>query len=387
MPADPIALAQALIRCPSVTPAEGGALALLERTLAPAGFMVDRPVFSEPGLPDVENLFATIGAGAPHIAFAGHTDVVPPGPAEAWSHPPFAGEIAAGCLYGRGAADMKGGIAAFVAAALDFVAAGPVPGTLSLLIAGDEEGPAVNGTAKLLSWAAGHGHRFDAALVGEPTSPAKLGEAIKVGRRGSLSATLSVFGRQGHAANPQWADNPIPRMLTLLGALIAERFDEGTARFQPTNLEITGVDTGNPAFNVIPARVSAQFNVRFNDRWTFATLSERLQAILREADRNGANGHRLVFEPFNSPAFVTDAASLIRPLSAAIEAVTGIVPEQSTSGGTSDARFIKDYCPVVEFGLVGSTIHQADERVAVDDLRALTRIYRGFLDRMFGRLA
>ncbi|MCW5696118.1 MAG: succinyl-diaminopimelate desuccinylase [Bauldia sp.] len=383
MPADPVAIAQDLIRCPSVTPAEGGALAYLERVLSAAGFRVDRPVFSEPGQPDVENLFATIGSGKPHLVFAGHTDVVPPGHAEDWSHPPFAAEIADGWLYGRGAADMKGGIAAFVAAALDRLAANSLPGTLSFLITGDEEGPAVNGTVKLLRWAAERGHRFDACLVGEPTNPATLGDAIKVGRRGSLSATLTVRGRQGHAANPQWADNPVPRMVALLAALDAEMFDEGTADFQPTNLEITSVDVGNPAFNVIPAAATARFNIRFNDRWTGETLTARLRAILDGASPRGAAGYEIVFEPFNSPAFLTDADRLIGPLSDAVAAVTGKVPQRSTSGGTSDARFIKDYCPVVEFGLVGATIHQVDERVSVEDVRMLTRIYRGFINRFF----
>lgn len=381
--ADPVALAQALLRCRSVTPEEGGALTVLEEALAPAGFTVARPVFTEPGTAPVENLFASIGHGSPHLVFAGHTDVVPPGDPALWQHDPFAGDIADGILYGRGAVDMKGGIACFLAAALDFVAAGRLTGALSFLITGDEEGPSVNGTVKLLAWAADKGPRFDAALVGEPTNPARLGDAIKVGRRGSLSGTLTVRGRQGHAAYPELADNPIPRLHALMGALLAEPFDAGSARFQPTHLEFTSVDVGNPAFNVIPDRATTRFNIRFNDGWDHARLTARLRHILDGATPQGADGYELAFQPFNSPAFLTEAPALIEPLAAAIAAETGARPALSTNGGTSDARFIKDYCPVVEFGLVGQTMHQVDERVPVADLEALTRIYRGFLERYF----
>ncbi len=384
MPADPVAIAQSLIRCPSVTPAEGGALAFLESVLAAAGFAVARPVFSASGTPDVENLFATIGAGAPHFVFAGHTDVVPPGDAAAWRHGPFAGAVENGVLFGRGAVDMKGGIAAFVAAALDFVTAGTWRGTLSFLITGDEEGPSVNGTVKLLAWAAARGHRFDAALVGEPTNPGALGEAIKVGRRGSLSGTIRVDGRQGHVAYPHLADNPVPRLVALLAALGSGPLDGGTDRFQPSNLEITSVDVGNATFNVIPASASARFNIRFNDRWTAAALEAYIRAKLDAATPAGAAAYRLSLEPAMSDVFLTRADSLIAPLADAIDDVTGRRPELSTSGGTSDARFIKDYCPVVEFGLVGRTMHQVDEHTPVADLLALTRIYRNFLARFFG---
>ena len=380
MSADPVTILQDLVRCPSVTPNEGGALAYLERVLKPAGFLVDRPVFSDPGTPDVENLFAIIGDSGPHLMFAGHTDVVPTGPADQWTHPPFSGAVADGILYGRGSADMKGGIACFLAAAVDWLAEKPRKGTLSFLITSDEEGPAVNGTVKTLEWAVARGHRFDASLVGEPTNPAKIGEAIKVGRRGSLSGTITVTGKQGHVAHPQVADNPVPRMLRLLAALTAERFDEGSERFQRSNLEVVGVDVGNRAFNVIPAAITAKFNIRFSDRWTYDTLTARIRAIL---DSVLPGGYGLVFERFNSPAFFTDAGALIEPLSVAIEEETGLRPERSTSGGTSDARFIKAYCPVVEFGLVSRTIHQIDEQVPVADLHALKRIYRGFIDRFF----
>jgi succinyl-diaminopimelate desuccinylase len=374
-------LLQDLIRCRSVTPDEGGALALLERVLHPAGFIVDRPVFSDDDTLDVENLFATIGSGEPHFVFAGHTDVVPTGPEEKWTHPPFAGEIADGILYGRGSADMKGGIACFVAAALDWLSEGPRPGKLSFLITGDEEGPAINGTVKLLEWAAEHGHRFDGCIVGEPTNATRIGEAIKVGRRGSISGTITVTGKQGHVAHPHLADNPVPRLLALAAALAAERFDEGNDRFPPTNLEVTSVDVGNPTYNVIPAAATARFNVRFTDDWTYETMTARIRAVLDAAD---AGPYALDFVRFNSPAFYTDAGSLIDPLAAAIEAETGLHTDRSTTGGTSDARFIKDHCPVVEFGLVHATIHQIDERVPVSDLELLTRIYRRFLDSYFG---
>jgi len=374
------ALLQDLVRCRSVTPAEGGALALLERVLEPAGFLVDRPVFSDTDTPDVENLFATIGDSRPHLVFAGHTDVVPTGPEAKWTHPPFAAEIADGVLYGRGSADMKGGIACFAAAALDWLEAGDRPGRISFLITGDEEGPAINGTVKLLEWAAAHGHRFDACVVGEPTNAERVGETIKVGRRGSVSGTITVTGRQGHVAHQHLADNPVPRLVALAKALSDARFDNGNDRFPPTNLEVTSVDVGNEAFNVIPAQATARFNIRFTDDWTYETVTARIRAILDEV---APGGYAIEFERFNSPAFHTDAGALIDPLAAAITAETGLTPERSTGGGTSDARFIKAYCPVVEFGLVHATIHQIDERVPVADLELLTRIYRRFIENYF----
>ncbi len=383
--ADPVALLSALIRCPSVTPTEGDALALLESVLAPAGFTVSRPVFREAGTPDVENLFATIGSGAPHLVFAGHTDVVPPGDPARWSHGPFAGDISDGFVHGRGAVDMKGGIAAFVAAALGYLAdrGGAPQGTISLLITGDEEGPSVNGTVKLLDWASRNGHRFDAAIVGEPTNPKRLGDAIKVGRRGSLSGRITVFGRQGHVAYPHLAINPIPQLTKLIRRVTAEALDEGSERFDPSNLEFVGLDVDNTAWNVIPAEASARFNIRFNDQWTVATLEAWLAARLDEAAGNEI-AYELELMEGSSESFLTHSASLIDNLSDAVESVTGRRPDLSTSGGTSDARFIKDYCPVVEFGLVGETMHQVDERAAVDDVVALTAIYRRFLDDWFG---
>lgn len=378
------ALARDLLRCPSVTPAEGGALALLQDHLAAAGFAVERPVFSDRDTPDVENLFATIGADGPHFVFAGHTDVVPAGDEAAWTHAPFGGTIADGILYGRGAVDMKGGIAAFAAAALGFLAERGTDfgGRISFLITGDEEGPAVNGTVKLLKWAEAAGHRFDACIVGEPTNPDRLGDAIKVGRRGSLTGTLTVTGVQGHVAYPHLAENPLPDLVRLSQALNALSLDEGNERFQPSNLEMTTIDVGNPATNVIPRQAMARFNIRFNDLWSVETLSRRVREAL-EAVEGIACDWTLEFARDASESFLTNDAVLIEALGAAIEAETGRRPDLSTGGGTSDARFIKNYCPVVEFGLVGQTMHKVDEQVPVADLDRLAAIYRRFLDSYF----
>ena len=387
-PTDPAEILAALIRCPSVTPAEGGALAALEAMLAPLGFNVERPAFSEAGTPDVENLYARLSGNGPHLMFAGHTDVVPPGDEDAWSHPPFAAEVVDGEMYGRGAVDMKGGIACFVAAVARHIEKhGPPPGSVSLLITGDEEGPAINGTSKLLEWAAGKGESWDGAIVGEPTNPDTMGDMIKIGRRGSISGTVTVNGTQGHAAYPHLADNPLPGLLALAGALLSPAFDEGTSEFQPTNLELTSIDTGNTAANVIPARATFAFNIRFNDTWTADTLKAEVVARLEKA----ANGlgkpvrFALNWRDRPSPVFLTRDERLTGLLSGAVESVTGRAPKLSTSGGTSDARFIKDYCPVVEFGLVGQTMHMVDERVALADLETLTAIYERFLEDWFGR--
>lgn len=378
------ALARDLLRCPSVTPEEGGALTLLQERLEAAGFTVSRVVFSEPGTPDIDNLFATIGSGAPHFVFAGHTDVVPAGDSAAWRHDPFAGTVDEGVLYGRGAVDMKGGIAAFAAAAIDFLAArgGALPGTISLLITGDEEGPAINGTVKLLDWARAQGHRFDACIVGEPTNPNALGDAIKVGRRGSLSGTLTVTGVQGHVAYPHLAKNPVPDLMALVGALTGLSLDAGNERFQPSNLEITSVDVGNTAFNVIPRQAEARFNIRFNDQWTLDALRARIRAALEGVSGLSCDWS-LCFKSDASESFLTHDAALIDTLAEAVEAETGKRPELSTGGGTSDARFIKNHCPVVEFGLVGQTMHQVDERVPLAELDRLAAIYRRFLEVYF----
>jgi succinyl-diaminopimelate desuccinylase len=371
---DPVALARALIRCPSVTPDDGGALGLVEQALSALGFDCHRLTFDDDGSPAVGNLYARLGDGAPHLAFAGHTDVVPPGDLTAWRVDPFAAEVVGETLYGRGAVDMKGAIAAFVAATARFLAEHRPAGSISLLITGDEEGAGVNGTRKLLGWLKEQGIKLDACVVGEPTNPAKLGEMIKIGRRGSLTGWLTVPGVQGHAAYPERADNPIPRLLAMLGALSAETLDKGSAYFQPSELVITSVDVGNPVSNVIPAEARATFNIRFNDRHSASALEARLRKQLDAVP----GGYELRTES-SGEAFVTEPGPFSELLESVIERELGMTPELSTSGGTSDARFIKDVCPVVEFGLVGATIHQVDECVALADLEALTRVYRALL--------
>jgi succinyl-diaminopimelate desuccinylase len=382
-PADPVAIARELLRCPSVTPAEGGALAYLERVLAAAGFTVHRPVFSEAGTADVENLYARIGTAAPHLMIAGHTDVVPPGDEGAWTHGPFAGEVVDGVLYGRGAVDMKGGVACFVAAALAYVAAagGNPKGSLSFLITGDEEDVAVNGTVKLLKWAAERGEKFDHCILGEPSNPQALGDAVKVGRRGSLNGSLVVSGKQGHVAYPQLADNPIRSLVRLMGALMGEPLDRGSEHFDPSNLEFTNVDVGNRTVNLIPSEAGARFNIRFNDHHTQASL----KALLEQRAAAAANGARwrIDWEPSNADVFLTPPSPFIDAVADSVAEIAGRRPQLSTSGGTSDARFIKNYCPVIEFGLVGQTMHQVDERTPTADLVTLTTIYRRIIERYF----
>ncbi|CAN7181893.1 succinyl-diaminopimelate desuccinylase [Rhizobium sp. LjRoot30] len=391
LPTDPIANLQTLIRCPSVTPAEGGALSALETMLTPLGFAVERVMATDEDTPDIENLYARLGGDGPHLMFAGHTDVVPVGDAGAWTHPPFAAEIAGGEMFGRGAVDMKGGIACFIAAIARHVEKNGAPkGSVSFLITGDEEGPAINGTIKLLQWAAAKGEHWDACVVGEPTNPDRLSDMIKIGRRGSLSGKITVNGVQGHAAYPHLADNPVRGILQLTQALLDPPFDQGTADFQPSNLEVTSVDVGNPATNVIPAKATASFNIRFNDTWTAETLQAEIAGRLQRAAadtrlRPGREpvSYQLAWAERPSHVFLTRNNALIDSLSGAIEKVTGQMPKLSTTGGTSDARYIKDYCPVVEFGLVGQTMHMVDERVAVADLETLTRIYETFIERWF----
>ena len=376
-------ITRALIRCPSVTPAEGGALAYLEKLLGDAGFETHRVTFSDKDTPDVENLYARIGEGAPHLTFAGHTDVVPTGDETLWRFPPFSAEIADGRVWGRGACDMKGGIAAFAAAALRYVGTHGKPrGTISLLITGDEEGPAINGTVKLLEWVDARGEKFSHAIVGEPTNPNALGDMIKIGRRGSLNGDITVVGRQGHSAYPQQADNPIPTLARIVTALSAAPLDEGNAAFDPTRLVVTSFDVGNSARNVIPGEATAKFNVRFNDIWTPETLAARIREIIAEAAQ-GADA-RVKIHPTNSISFRTQRSGFTDMVVAAIEKQTGRTPELSTTGGTSDARFITNYCPVLEFGLVGKTIHATDENVEVADLDKLADIYGEILERYFG---
>ncbi|MBZ3691877.1 succinyl-diaminopimelate desuccinylase [Phyllobacterium calauticae] len=389
---DPVKNLAQLIACPSVTPAEGGALTTLEAMLAPLGFSVERPTFSEDGTPDVENLYARRSGNGPHLMFAGHTDVVPVGDAAAWTYPPFSAAIHKGEMYGRGAVDMKGGIACFAAAVARHIAKnGALKGSISFLITGDEEGPSINGTGKLLEWAKARGETWDAAIVGEPTNPDKLGDMIKIGRRGSLSGTITVHGVQGHAAYPHLADSPVRGLVTLVDSLLYPAFDKGTKNFQATNLEVTTIDVGNPAVNVIPAKATATFNIRFNDTWTDETLMAEIHNRLDKASgrrklrpgRKTAVNYELVWRDRPSHVFLTHDEKLIGTLTASVEAVTGKRPQLSTSGGTSDARFIKDYCPVVEFGLVGQTMHMVDERVAVADLETLTQIYERFIADFF----
>lgn len=395
MSTDPISNLQTLIRCPSVTPAEGGALSALEAMLVPLGFAVDRIVSKDEDTPDVENLYARLGTSGPHLMFAGHTDVVPVGDEAAWTHPPFDAEIADGVMYGRGAVDMKGGIACFVAAVARHVEKhGPPPGSISFLITGDEEGPSVNGTIKLLHWAHERGERWDACLVGEPTNPDRLGDMIKIGRRGSVTGTVTVHGVQGHVAYPHLADNPVRAALRMAEALMDPPFDTGTKDFQPSNLEVTSIDTGNRATNVIPAKVSFSFNIRHNDTWSSATaqaeIFRRLDAAAADSSlRPGRAPARydLVWAERPSQVFLTRDDRLVASLTAAVEASTGRTPKLSTTGGTSDARFIKDFCPVVEFGLVGQTMHMVDENVPVADLEALTGIYETFIARWFSDAA
>jgi succinyl-diaminopimelate desuccinylase len=387
MPKPPTALdiARALIRCPSVTPADGGALALLCDLLAGAGFVAELLDFAAPGTPDVGNLYARFGSRSPNLAFAGHTDVVPPGDVAQWRFAPFSAEVADGQLWGRGACDMKGGVAAAVAAALRFIAKGRFAGSISFLVTGDEEGPAVNGTVKLLDWALKKGERFDHCILGEPTSVSALGDTIKHGRRGSLIGRLMIHGRQGHVAYPHLAQNPVRSLAPVLTALISPPLDKGNADFEPSNLEVTSVEVGNPAPNVIPGEVRLVFNVRFNDLWTPRSLSEE---IARRVAAASAGAHTtLTFEPTNALAFLTRPGPFTDLVVAAVEDVTGRRPSLSTGGGTSDARFIKAACPVVELGLVNATIHAVDERVNLDDLEALSLIYERALERYFASFA
>ncbi len=380
-----------LIRCPSVTPHEGGALGYLEKELTALGFHVERMTFSDENTPDVENLYARIGDSAPHIMFAGHTDVVPIGNAGDWSSEAFSGDVKDGVMLGRGAVDMKGGIACFLSAVEAHLSSNELKGSISFLITGDEEGPSINGTDKLLKWAAEKGETWDACIVGEPSNPKQIGDVIKNGRRGSLSGRVTVKGVQGHAAYPHLSDNPVRGMADLLNALLETPFDEGTEMFQPTNLEVTSVDVGNQATNVIAAKATAIFNIRFNDLWTGDAVKQEInrrfqEGAKRDIIRKGkdtAVNFEIEWIGRVSPVFLTKDDTLIGTLSEAIKQVTGKTPELSTGGGTSDARFIKDYCPVVEFGLVGQTMHQVDERTPLSDVDKLTAVYEKFLQNYF----
>jgi succinyl-diaminopimelate desuccinylase len=380
-PPSALEIAQALIRFPSVTPVDGGALPYLRDLLAQAGFTAELVTFEAPGTPPILNLYARFGSAKPNLAFAGHTDVVPPGDKALWRFDPFAGEIADGELWGRGTCDMKGGVAASVAAALRFIAKGASAGSISFLITGDEEGPAVNGTVKLIDWALAKGETFDHCILGESTSVEAVADTMKHGRRGSLNGQVTIRGRQGHAAYPHIADNPIRALAPILTALLSPPLDKGNADFEPTNLEVVSVDVGNPAYNVIPGEARLRFNIRFNDLWTLDSLSSEIKRRVAAAD--GAKRATVTFEPSNAVAFLTKPGRFTDLVAKAVSDVTGRKPALSTGGGTSDARFIRHACPVVELGLVNATIHAVNERVALDDLEALSRIYERALELYF----
>lgn len=377
---DPVRLAQALIRCPSVTPEDAGAMEAVERALAPLGFSCRRLPFASQGRPKIENLYASLGAGGPNLCFAGHTDVVPAGDISSWSVDPFAAEIRGGALIGRGAVDMKAAIACWIAAVSEVLAERVhIPGTLSMLITGDEEAESINGTVKVLGWLKQEGIKLDSCIVGEPTNPSTLGEMIKIGRRGSATFTLTVDGIQGHVAYPDSALNPVTKLVAILHRLTAATLDKGTEFFPPSNLEITTVDVGNAASNVIPARARAVFNIRFNNRHTCESLSGWARTHCEAV----TDRYTLTPGAGNCESFLTRPGSLSDLVSAAVKSVTGITPELGTTGGTSDARFIKDHCPVAEFGLINATAHKVDEQARLDDILALTRVYKEVITRYF----
>ena len=382
---EPLGLARALIRCPSVTPDDAGALDVLEATLEELGFSCHKLVFSEEGTADVANLYARLGEASPNFCFAGHTDVVPVGNPEGWDTDPFGAEIVDGHLCGRGAADMKGAIASFVAALARFLAQRPdgFDGSISLLITGDEEGLAINGTVKVLDWLGERGEALDVCLVGEPTNPEKLGDMIKIGRRGSLVGHLTVFGTQGHTAYGHLADNPIPRLIEMLGAITEKGLDEGTDHFQPSAIEISTIDTGNAATNLIPDRTSASFNIRFNDLHTAASIERWLRQTFDKIGGDKLGGRYELKLQVSGEAFLCPPGEWSELVAGAGEMTVVLRPELSTSGGTSDARFIQRACPVAEFGLPGKTMHKANERTALGDLEKLADIYKAVLDDYF----
>ncbi len=380
--ADPAGLLQALIRCASVTPEDAGAQAVVADYLEPLGFTVERLTFDDGGNYPVDNLFATRGAGSPHLLYGGHTDVVPAGHETDWTHPPFAGVTENGEVWGRGAVDMKGSVAAFCAA-LATLDPEETAGTISLIITGDEEAEAVNGTARVLRWAEEAGHRFDFALVGEPTSQTVLGDTMKTGRRGSLAGAIEVTGHQGHAAYPQAAKNPLPPLARIVTTISTEPLDEGSGDFPPSHLAVTSIDTGNKAANVIPARATARFNIRFNDRWSEGKLQAWLASRIVSVPADGCDVALEIFQPVAEP-FVAAGAPGVQTLADAVETVTGRAPAHSTGGGTSDARFIAKYCPVVEFGGVGAMSHKVDERVSIAELVALKQVYAQFVKTFLG---
>ena len=381
--ANPVEILQDLIRCPSVTPRDEGALGTLENLLTTSGFTCHRLVFKQEGTPDIDNLFARIGNTGPHLCFAGHTDVVPVGDAKDWKHPPFAAEIHNGQIYGRGATDMKGSVAAFTAAAIDYVKEqGTDAGSISFLITGDEEGPAINGTIKVLAWMKKFGHVPDHCLVGEPSCVDQLGDTIKIGRRGSLSFTVTVEGKQGHVAYPEKTDNPVHKLSRFVDRISSAKLDSGNNAFGPSTLAVTTFDVGNTATNVVPNRATAKFNIRYSTEHNYATLRAWVDGHIGDI-KNEMGGKWIVSSSEGAEAFITEPGAFVGLVQDAIEQETGLLPKLSTTGGTSDARFIKDYCPVLEFGPTNATIHQVDERIDVEELRATTRIYRRIIEAYF----
>lgn len=381
-PLDPILLSQALIRCESVTPDTGDALDIVKAHLEGMGFTCHKLTFEEEGSDPVPNLYARLGEAVPNFCFAGHTDVVPVGAADKWTKAPFEGTISEGQLWGRGAVDMKSAIAAFIAAVSRFLSQtdGQFSGSLSFLITGDEEGPAINGTKKVLDWLCARGEKIDLCLVGEPTNPKELGQMVKIGRRGSLHGVITVHGTQGHVAYPHLGHNPIPDLVKLLAELETAPLDGGNENFQPSNLEIIDIHVGNDSHNVIPAEARARFNVRFNDEFTPDTLKTELTERMQRA-----NVPYDIDWWLSGDSFVTPKCSLSEAVVTAVRHHTEKTPELSTTGGTSDARFIKTMCPVVEFGLVGATMHKIDEHVAITDIETLTKIYGGIIESLVGR--
>lgn len=379
---DPVALAQSLIRAPSVTPDAGRALDVLQQALEKTGFACARLPFSQTGTPDVDNLYARFGKMGRNFCYAGHLDTVPVGDAKSWTVDPFGAEIKEGRLYGRGAADMKASVATFAAAAARAIAGGKATGSISLLITGDEEGPAINGTAKMLKALAEKGERIDHCVVGEPTSVKRLGDTIKIGRRGTITGRLTITGVQGHVGYPERANNPIPKLVETLSRLTKRTLDSGTAHFSASNLEVTTVDVGNPANNVIPAIARATFNIRFNDLQTAEGLARWMRETAESVTREMGGEFSLDFETGGQP-FITKPGPFVALVANAIKRVTGIEPELSTSGGTSDARFIKDYAPVCDFGPVGVTMHKVDENVPVEDISRLTDIFATMIEDYF----
>ena len=382
---DPVAILQHLIRCPSVTPADHGALSVVENLLVSAGFATHRLIFKGQDTPDIDNLFARIGTKSPHLCFAGHTDVVPVGDELGWTYPAFAAEIHGGKLYGRGATDMKGSVAAFAVAAIDFVRENPkFGGSISFLITGDEEGPAINGTAKVLEWMKKFQHVPDHCLVGEPSCAEALGDTIKIGRRGSLSFTVTVEGKQGHVAYPSKVSNPVAKLARFVDLISSTPVDEGNDHFDPSSLQVTTFDVGNTATNVVPAKAVAKFNIRYSTVHDYESLRAWVSAHI-EAVRSELGGTWHVTSSEGAEAFITEPGAFVGVVQDAVLEETGLLPKLSTSGGTSDARFIKDYCPVLEFGPTNATIHQVNENIGVEELEATTRIYALIIASYFAK--